>query len=176
LTATDQEPTDAEIAATLRRIGALPHDAVPRMTQLTGGVSSDIRLVEWDAGRLCVKRALPRLRVAQLWEAPVERNGFEWAWFEAVAGICPEAVPRLVAAAPEAGLFAMEYLEPAAAEVEAECVAPPDEVWVRLVRTIRRWGKGRIELSVDLRVEGKVVGCFVGAFVGLTENGGRGRG
>ncbi len=113
MTATDQEPTDAEIAATLRRIGALPHDAVPRMTQLTGGVSSDIRLVEWDAGRLCVKRALPRLRVAQLWEAPVERNGFEWAWFEAVAGICPEAVPRLVAAAPEAGLFAMEYLEPA---------------------------------------------------------------
>jgi aminoglycoside phosphotransferase (APT) family kinase protein len=113
LTATDQEPSDAAIAAVLRRIGALPANATPRITQLTGGVSSDIRLVEWDAGRLCVKRALPRLRVAQLWEAPVERNGFEWAWFETVATICPEAVPRLIAAAPDAGLFAMEYLEPA---------------------------------------------------------------
>lgn len=113
MTTTDQEPSDAAIAATLRRIGALPDGAAPRITRLTGGVSSDIRLVEWDGGRLCVKRALPRLRVAQLWEAPVERNGFEWAWFETVATICPEAVPRLVAAAPDAGLFAMEYLEPA---------------------------------------------------------------
>jgi aminoglycoside phosphotransferase (APT) family kinase protein len=112
LTATDQEPTDAAIAATLRRIGALPAGAAPRITRLTGGVSSDIRLVEWNAGRLCVKRALPRLRVAQLWEAPVERNGFEWAWFETVATICPEAAPRLVAADHGAGLFAMEYLDP----------------------------------------------------------------
>ena len=68
----------------------------------------------------------------------------------------------------------MEYLEPAAAEVEAECLAPPDEVWSKLVRTIRRWGKGRIELSAQLRVKGKVVGSFEGAFVALTEKRGRG--
>jgi thioesterase domain-containing protein len=68
----------------------------------------------------------------------------------------------------------MEYLEPAATEVEAECVAPPDDVWVKLVRTIRRWGKGRVELTVELRAEGKVVGTFAGAFVALTDKGGRG--
>ena len=68
----------------------------------------------------------------------------------------------------------MEYLEPAAAEVEAECVAPQAEVWTKLVRTIRRWGKGRIELAVELRAKGKVVGSFVGAFVALTDKGGRG--
>jgi len=100
------------IAAALRRIGALPVGVTPRVTRLSGGVSSDIRLVEWGEARLCVKRALPRLRVAQLWEAPVERNRFEWAWFETVATICPEAVPRLVAADHDAGLFAMAYLDP----------------------------------------------------------------
>ena len=76
-----------------------------RMEPLTGGVSSDIWRVDLPGASICVKRALPRLRVAQLWEAPVERNGFEWAWFEAVAGICPEAW----AALEEAGLIISGY-------------------------------------------------------------------
>ena len=63
----------------------------------------------------------------------------------------------------------MEYLEPAAAEVEAECTAPPDKEWERLVRTIARWGKGRIELEVELRAEGSVIGSFEGSFVAFTE-------
>ena len=69
----------------------------------------------------------------------------------------------------------MEYLEPAASEVEAECVAPPDAEWSKLARTIRRWGRGRIELSVELRAQRKVVGSFEGAFVALTDKEGRGR-
>ena len=63
----------------------------------------------------------------------------------------------------------MEYLEPAAAEVEAECTAPADKEWDRLVRTVRRWRKGRIDLAVKLRAEGAVVGSFQGAFVAFTE-------
>ena len=43
-----------EILAALRRMGR----------QLTGGVSSDIWLVALPGGPICVKRALPRLRVA----------------------------------------------------------------------------------------------------------------
>lgn len=69
----------------------------------------------------------------------------------------------------------MEYLEPAAAEVEAECLAPPDAEWSKLIRTVRRWGKGRIELAVELRAKQEVVGSFEGAFVALTGPGGRGR-
>ena len=61
----------------------------------------------------------------------------------------------------------MEYLEPAAAEVEAECLAPAREDWERFVRTIRRRGKGRIELAVELRAEGARVGTFHGSFVAL---------
>ena len=63
----------------------------------------------------------------------------------------------------------MEYLEPAAAEVEAECVAPPDDEWERLARTVRRRGKGRIELTTQLRASGELIGSFSGAFVALVD-------
>ena len=44
-----------------------------RCRALAGGVSSDIWLVDADRGRMCVKRALPKLKVAADWRAPVER-------------------------------------------------------------------------------------------------------
>jgi aminoglycoside phosphotransferase (APT) family kinase protein len=74
--------------------------------ELSGGVSSEI----WKVGNVCVKRALPRLRVAQVWEAPIERNRYERMWFEAAGAAAPGAAPRVLAFDDEAGLFAMEYL------------------------------------------------------------------
>ncbi len=82
----------------------------PAAVALTGGVSSDIWRVELRSGPVCVKRALPRLRVAQLWEAPVERNRYEWRWMQAAARISPGSAPRILAH-DEAGLFAMEFLD-----------------------------------------------------------------
>ncbi len=79
---------------------------------LPGGVSSDIGLVEAGGRRFCVKRALPRLKVAALWEAPVGRNAAEAAYMRAVARWLPRAVPRVLAEDPDAGLFAMDYLPP----------------------------------------------------------------
>jgi aminoglycoside phosphotransferase (APT) family kinase protein len=73
---------------------------------LSGGVSSEI----WKVGSACVKRALPRLRVAQKWEAPIERNRYERMWLEAAGAAAPGATPRILAADDAAGLFAMEYL------------------------------------------------------------------
>lgn len=64
----------------------------------------------------------------------------------------------------------MEYLEPAAAEVEAECVAPPEKEWLRLARSMRRWGKARIQLAVTLHADGIMVGSFEGEFVALTKS------
>jgi thioesterase domain-containing protein len=61
----------------------------------------------------------------------------------------------------------LEYLEPAAAEVEANCAAPPDKEWTRLLRAVKRWRKGRIRLVVELRAQGSVVGSFEGDFVAL---------
>jgi aminoglycoside phosphotransferase (APT) family kinase protein len=60
-----------------------------------------------------VKRALPRLKVAAVWEAPVTRNAYEVAWMQTVAAFAPQCVPKVIAHDAEAGLFVMEYLDPA---------------------------------------------------------------
>jgi aminoglycoside phosphotransferase (APT) family kinase protein len=78
---------------------------------LSGGVSSDIWRVDLPSGRACVKRALPRLRVAQLWEAPIERNRYERLWLQMAAAAAPGAAPKVLAWDDERGLFAMEYLD-----------------------------------------------------------------
>jgi len=98
------------VLAFLRGAGLAAAGEAPPATALTGGVSSDIWKVELRSGPVCVKRALPRLRVAELWEAPVGRNRYEWRWMQAAARIAPGSAPRVLAH-DEAGLFAMEYLD-----------------------------------------------------------------
>ncbi len=96
----------------LRRMGLVrPEDSV-RLTPLTGGVSSDISLVEAGGRRFCVKRALPRLKVAALWEVPVKRNAAEAAYMRAVVRWLPRAAPSILGEDPHAGWFAMDYLAP----------------------------------------------------------------
>jgi aminoglycoside phosphotransferase (APT) family kinase protein len=90
----------------LKRAGLVSRNETPSFTPLTGGVSSEI----WKVGEICVKRALPRLRVAQRWEAPIERNRYERLWLEAAAAAAPGSAPRVLAADDAAGCFAMEYL------------------------------------------------------------------
>ncbi len=85
-------------------------DETPHATTLAGGVSSDIWRVDLGSGPICVKRALPRLRVEQLWEVPVERNRYERMWMETANAIIPGVAPRVLAA-DDAGCFAMELLE-----------------------------------------------------------------
>jgi aminoglycoside phosphotransferase (APT) family kinase protein len=94
----------------LHAAGLAAADERPAAVALAGGVSSDIWKVELRSGPVCVKRALPRLRVAQLWEAPVERNRYEWRWMQAAERIAPGSAPRVLAH-DEAGVFAMEYLD-----------------------------------------------------------------
>ncbi len=102
-----------EVVTVLRRLGLAGPGETPSMTALPGGVSSDIWRVDLPQGPVCVKRALPRLKVEALWEAPVERNAYERAWIEAVAELYPHAVPRVIAHDPKVGLFVMSYLDPA---------------------------------------------------------------
>ena len=96
----------------LRRMGLVKAGESARLTPLTGGVSSDISLVEAGGRRFCVKRALPRLKVAATWEAPVERNAAEAAYMRAAARWLPRAVPRVLGEDLNAGWFAMDYLAP----------------------------------------------------------------
>ena len=105
--------SQAVIASSLHRLGLVAADESIVMSPLTGGVSSDIWKVQLASGALCVKRALPQLRVKQLWEAPVKRNRYEVAYLRFAQSVIPGAVPRIIAHDEEAGLFVMEYLEPA---------------------------------------------------------------
>ncbi len=96
----------------LRRAGLAAADEWPHSQELTGGVASDIWRLDLGRGPVCVKRARAKLKVAQDWRAPVERNAYEAAWLETAGGIVPGAAPKVLAHDPGAGMFAMEYLDP----------------------------------------------------------------
>lgn len=84
--------------------------ASPRLTPLTGGVSSEIYLVEDGERRFVLKRALEKLRVREDWFADISRNRAEQAYLRYVGEFLPAAVPRVIVNRPEHGFFTMEYL------------------------------------------------------------------
>ncbi|WP_323845719.1 phosphotransferase family protein [Microbulbifer magnicolonia] len=83
-------------------------------TSLTGGVSSDIWRVDLlgagDTRSYCIKRALARLRVADEWQAPVERGYYEILWLKEAFAIRPQNILEIVGEDRFTGSFAMEYL------------------------------------------------------------------
>jgi aminoglycoside phosphotransferase (APT) family kinase protein len=83
-----------------------------RLVPLAGGVSSDIYRAELPQGVVCVKRALPRLKVAAEWEVPVDRNRYEVEWLRVAGQIVPGAVPELLGEDRDGGAFAMTWLAP----------------------------------------------------------------
>ena len=98
--------TFAQALRELGLAGAGPLSGEP----LVGGVSSDIWRVDAESGPLCVKRALPTLRVAALWQAPIERNRFEARWMQVAAEAVPGCAARVLGQHPQLGVLAMEYL------------------------------------------------------------------
>ncbi len=104
---------DRRIVDALRRLQLVGADATPAMTPLGGGVSSDIWRVDLPAGPVCVKRALARLKVDAVWEVPVERSRYEWAWMQEAARVDPAWVPPLVGHDPGSNCLVMGFLDPA---------------------------------------------------------------
>ena len=127
----DRDGTSLGLArAFLRRAGLQAPGEPSTWTPLTGGVSADLWRVDLPGRTLCVKRALPTLRVAAEWHAPIERNTAEYRWLSMAAQHAPTAVPRLLGHDPEAGLFAMEYLPPETHPVwKAELMAGLVDIW-----------------------------------------------
>lgn len=99
----------AELIALLRSTGTIT-SAAPQLTPLSGGVSSEIYLIEDGARKFVLKRALAKLKVREDWFADVSRNRAEQAFLRYVGGILPAAVPRLLEGHPEHGFFTMEFL------------------------------------------------------------------
>lgn len=83
----------------------------PRLTPLTGGVSSQIVRADTAKGAVCIKRALPRLKVVQEWYAPVERNRAEAAWLRVASRIAADCVPAVLGEDAQSLSFAMPYLD-----------------------------------------------------------------
>jgi aminoglycoside phosphotransferase (APT) family kinase protein len=96
-----------EPAATLGRLGVLPPGCVPEVTPLAGGVSSEVLAVTWEDKAVVVKRALPRLRVQEVWDAPLERTLTEARALRLVAGLTPRSVPPVLALDSERYVLAM---------------------------------------------------------------------
>jgi len=106
------DPHDPSLDRFLLTQGLAAAGEAARWSPLAGGVSSDIWRVDLPGRSLCVKRALPRLKVGVDWEAPVSRNAYEWAWLCFAAEHQPQAVPRPLAHDAAAGLFVMSFLAP----------------------------------------------------------------
>ena len=102
-----------EITAACLRMQLIAPAERPAITALTGGVSSLIARVDTARGPVCVKRALPKLKVAREWLAPIERNRAEVAWMKVAAAIAPDFVPCILGEDPIGQAFAMTYLDPA---------------------------------------------------------------
>jgi aminoglycoside phosphotransferase (APT) family kinase protein len=86
--------------------------ALPCGERLTGGVSSDIWRIDLTGSSICVKRALPKLRVSADWQAPVERNLYEARWMRVASQAVPHATPALLGQDDATGALAMQYLPP----------------------------------------------------------------
>jgi aminoglycoside phosphotransferase (APT) family kinase protein len=102
-------PEAGEFLEVLRRNGQVT-GAEARLVPLSGGVSSEIFLVEDGAERFVVKRALPKLKVKDDWFADIGRNRSEWQYMECVGGMMPGVTPQLRFSSPDEGYFGMEYL------------------------------------------------------------------
>ena len=100
---------DAGLLAAIRALGLIAPNEAAKFRPMTGGVSSDVFLVQSAAGPdLIVKRSIPKLRVEADWRAPVARDAQEVAWLRTVREIDPHLAPEVLAWSPEQHLFVME--------------------------------------------------------------------
>ena len=107
------QPIPPGFALALHELGlADVHEALSG-EPLAGGVSSDIWCIHTPRGPLCAKRALPQLRVAAQWLAPIERNRYEARWMQVANAAVPGSAPRMLGQHAQLGVLVMSYLAPA---------------------------------------------------------------
>lgn len=95
----------------LAELGIISLDDTIVAYPLAGGVASDIAMVQFGKRKLCVKFALPKLKVQADWYAPVHRNNAEYAWLEVVSKVSPTSAVKLFGQSQRLHGFAMEFLE-----------------------------------------------------------------
>ncbi len=108
LTSLDQNHRD--IRPVLMRMGLLADGDDFLIEQLPGGVSSDVLKISVGTHTFCLKQALPKLKVAKDWEAPVDRIFGEIDWLRTADTIVPGSVPKIYGVDRATGCFAMQFL------------------------------------------------------------------
>src|SRR4051812_39006676 len=88
--------TAASVGAYLASRSVVPADAGLTVEELTGGVSGTVLAVRGPGIALVVKQALPRLKVADEWNAPARRTDTEAAALRLAAKVIPGCVPPVV--------------------------------------------------------------------------------
>ncbi|HKP19411.1 MAG TPA: hypothetical protein VJT84_13110 [Gaiellaceae bacterium] len=106
--------------AWLARHGLNPADARVVATELGGGVSATVIAVQGDGVAVVLKQALGRLRVADRWEASLDRTETEAAALELLGELTPGAVPRVLAQDAGDHVVALELLPLEARNWQAE--------------------------------------------------------
>lgn len=94
----------------VEKLGLANAETIESVERLSGGVSCDIAAVDLGTRKICVKFALPKLRVVADWYAPVRRNQTEYAWLQFAQSLIPGAAPKLLGLDAESGGFAMEFI------------------------------------------------------------------
>jgi aminoglycoside phosphotransferase (APT) family kinase protein len=132
------ELRDLALAA-LREAGLL--GSGPTVEPLTGGVSNDVVVVRTEESAFVVKRALPRLRVAEVWEASAERSYTEAAALSWAHGVVPDAVPGVFAIDRTNNVLVIELAPDGYGDWKKQLLAGDvrSDVGARLGALLARW-------------------------------------
>lgn len=98
------------IKTILSNLGLAQQDDAITVKALTGGVSSNIFQLTTKHAQYCLKQALPQLKVAKEWLAPVDRVFAEIDWLQTAATIAPDAVPQILGVDQASKSFVMQHL------------------------------------------------------------------
>ena len=104
-------PFIAALSGTRERLGGAPQDW--RIHEVGDGNLNLVFIVQGTRGALCVKQALPYVRVAgESWPMTLERAFFEASYYSEVAPHVGALIPEIYHYDPELYCTVMEYLSP----------------------------------------------------------------
>ena len=92
------------------RLGGAP--PAWRLREVSDGNLNLVYIAEGPAGSVCTKQPLPHVRVDENWQLPLQRTGFEVAYFAAVTPHAQEFLPAIYHYDPNLFLMVMENLTP----------------------------------------------------------------
>ena len=101
-----------EICHALIRLNLMDASENPTLSELNGGISSEIYKVDLNGRSFCVKGALPTLKSDPDWHVPVERTAAEWEWLKFAQNVAKNIAPDPLGYDKQTNTLVMSYLEP----------------------------------------------------------------